>query len=528
MRNERFNTEKEIMKALEPADGKAAGFPLFENRGNIYRYTGEGHSLVKGTTGAGKSSANSLFLRDIIEVKESAIVVNSKNDLRERTECYAQESHRVHHIDYRNPSLSPDGLNLLSLPWKNITSGDVVKRDIGRSQIRAMTTGFFQEENKATDPFWNQSASKFSSGLINGLIEKGKPEEIHMNSVAAMMDASNQRYGTTMLIKEFANTLEADSIAKRDLAAYNAAATETRSSIHAVAANGLSAVFNSEGLMNLLCHDTLDLYNFDVESPFILYITLPEDGVYDALAGIMVSQLTDHFIRLAEDKYDGKLPIRINVILEELGAIGRSIPNLDKLVTNSRSRNIRMTLCLQSDEQLVDLYGESKAETIKSCVGITVAFATNNWHTLQELSQRCGEREVIRDGHIVKEPLITPSQIAAMCVGKALIFVGNKLKFVSQLPFYEDVYAVSDWSKPKKREPRQFGPIPTFDMRAYVQNEQKARMKSASEKNAPEKQDRIPPFIMPGERVLDPDAVLARLDSKIEQMKAEGFEFFDD
>lgn len=199
-----------------------------------------------------------------------------------------------------------------------------------------------------------------------------------------------------------------------------------------------------------------------------------------------------------------------------------------KLMVTSRSRNLRMTLCLQSDDQLVDLYGKPKAETIKSCVGVTVAFATNNWNTLEEWSKRCGEREVIRDSHIRSEALITPSQIAAMGVGKALIFVGNKLKFVSQLPFYDDVYELSDWTQPKKCEPRQFEPIPTFDMRAYVHNEQKAKMKRPSEKNAPEKQDRISPFIMPGERVLDPDAVLARLDSKIEQMKAEGFEFLDD
>src|SRR5699024_5536066 len=154
---------------------------------------------------------------------------------------------------------------------------------------------------------------------------------------------------------------------------------------------------------------------------FILIIITPDEtDVYDTLSGLLVSQMSQNLIRIAQDK-GGRLPIRVNIILEELGSVGKSIPTLPNLMVASRSRNIRLMLVLQSYTHRIDGYGKSKSETINSCIGITIGFSTNSWETLTEWAQRCGEKQIEINGHIVKEQLITATQLAAMPIGTALI-----------------------------------------------------------------------------------------------------------
>ena len=109
----------------------------------------------------------------------------------------------------------------------------------------------------------------------------------------------------------------------------------------------------------------------------------------------------------------------------------------------SRSRNIRLMLVLQNGmSQLADIYGQSKAAAINSCIGITYAFSSNNWASLKEWAQRCGERQVClteRSGHTVTEPLITAAQLNAMPVGMALILHNDGYKYITRLPFFDEI-----------------------------------------------------------------------------------------
>ena len=147
----------------------------------------------------------------------------------------------------------------------------------------------------------------------------------------------------------------------------------------------------------------------------------------------------NHYVRIAEQKYAGKLPIRVNVLLEELGNIGRAITNLPHLMSAGRSRNIRVEFVLQSISQLVDIYGESNATTIMSNCDVRIAFRVNHWDTLTELSRICGEREINCEGHVSREPLITQSQLAAMETGQALVIVSGRIKFITWIPDFTEM-----------------------------------------------------------------------------------------
>ena len=230
--------------------------------------------------------------------------------------------------------------------------------------------------------------------------------------------------------------------------------------------------------MEMLSDDTLNIMDIDVNRPFILTVITPDEtDVYDALSGLLVSQVSQHLIRVAQEK-GGRLPIRVNIILEELGSVGKSIPSLPNLMVASRSRNMRLMLVIQSNAQLFDVYGKSKAETINSCIGITIGFSTNSWETLTEWAQRCGEKQIVSSGHIIKEQLITASQLAAMPTGTALVMVDSQYKFIAYLPFYDEMYDNSKWKAPQYKPTASGRPFKSLDFEAMVKEIKKKQMES--------------------------------------------------
>ena len=451
-RSERYNTPNEIKRRFHETTDllNGAGPIVYVENGKKYSDDSEAHIAVIGRTGKGKSQCCSLpYMREILQKGESLIMLDPKGEGYRKNACYIPADYQIFCIDFRSPRKSPTKWNPLSTPYRLYCSGDPDGKDIASSMLSEFWKGVYPCDKNA-DPFWPDSAAQYAKGLTYGLFEMVSREKINLESVAGMMAQSEIRVGAGTVLKNFYDDLPADSLAKRNLAAYATAPNDTRGSIHSVAASGLEVFSRSKGLMEMLGEDTLNILDIDVNRPFVLLIITPDEtNVYDALSGLLVSQVTQHLIRVAQEK-DGKLPIRVNIILEELGSVGKSIPSLPNLMVASRSRNMRLMLVLQSIAQLEDVYGRSRAETINSCIGITIGFSTNSWETLTEWSQRCGEKQIEKGGQIIREPLITPAQLAAMPTGTALVMVDNRYNPSEQIGFRRDAETACGLGKFRK------------------------------------------------------------------------------
>lgn len=471
-RSERWNTVNEIKRRFhettDPING--AGPVVYVENGRKYSDDSESHIAVIGRTGKGKSQCCSLpFMREILQKGESLIMLDPKGEGYKRNACYIPANYQVFCVDFRNPRKSPTKWNPLSTPYRLFRSKDPDDNDIACSMISELWSGVYHYDG-CSDKFWTDSSANYAKGLTYGLFETASKEQINLDSVAVMMEQSEIRFGDGTLLKKFYESLPIDSLAKRNLATYATAPTETRASIHSVAASGLEVFSRSKGLMEMLGEDTLNIMDIDVDRPFVLIVITPDEtDVYDALSGLLVSQVSQHLIRVAQEK-GGKLPIRVNIILEELGSTGKSIPSLPNLMVAGRSRNLRLMLVLQSNAQLIDVYGKSKAETIDCCIGITIGFSTNSWETLNEWARRCGEKQIENSGHIIKEQLITASQLAAMPTGTALVMVDSQYKFIAHIPFYDEMYDNSDWKSPQYRPAASGKQFKSLDFESMVKN----------------------------------------------------------
>lgn len=520
-RSERFNTRSEIKRHFGDSSDQnnGAGVVVYAENGKKYVDDTEAHAAVIGRTGKGKSQCGSLhFGKEVGDKGEILIMLDPKG---EGYRKLANSFKRVLCVDFRNPRKSPTKWNPLSTPYRLYKSSDPDNHDIASSMLSELWNGVYPYDGHS-DKFWTDSSVNYAKGLTYGLFETAKPSQINLNSVAVMMEKSEIRLGSNTLLKEFYESRDSDSLSKRNLATYTTAPNETRASIHSVATSGLEVFSRSMGLMEMLSEDNLNIMDLDVTTPFALFIITPDEtDVYDSLAGLLISQITQHLIRVAQER-GGKLPIRVNVILEELGSVGKSIPNLPNLMVAGRSRNIRLMLVLQSISQLTDVYGKSKAETINSCIGITIGFSTNSWETLSEWAQRCGERTTEINGHLVKEPLITASQLAAMPTGTAIVMADSKYKFVSQIPFFSEMYDECEAVPPiSHKENKQGVCMDTFDMEGYVRSEKQKKIEGLIGDHT-ERREGPPSFFTPPSNDSSfVESLISRIDSKIADLEKE-------
>lgn len=463
MRSNKFTSEDTIKSKFEKMSGdyknyKKGGVIISKIGASAYCHTGPEHCLIDGATGTGKTSCvTKSFVRNSIEAEESIVCIDPKGDLYHSTACYAEKTHRVICIDFKNPYLSPDKWNPLTLPYEYYKMGDPISMDIASALISDFTAALLPE-TYTDEPYWTISARAYLAGIIYALFEKGSEEEINISSLYKMLLDGEKACGIgKRFIHKFVELFPEDSFVRTNISTYSGAPNETRGSIYSVLASGLN-ICSSTGLMNMLSQDTINIKELDIdEKPIAVYILLPDTtNLYDPIAAILFSQLTQHFIMLADTKYkekNNRLPHRLSIILEELSSVGgKALPNLDALVTSSRSRNIRMMLVLQdAHTQLETLYGKLKAETINSCLKLSIVFANNNMSSMRTYSEMCGTRQMLMHNHIIEEPLISANDLASMPVGVALI-LAEGVKFVTKLPFYEEVFDCSDWQPPSKAE----------------------------------------------------------------------------
>lgn len=530
-RSERWNTVNEIKRRFHETTEtlNGAGPVVYVENGRKYSDDTESHIAVIGRTGKGKSQCCSLpYMREILQKGESLIMLDPKGEGYKKNACYIPDNYQVFCVDFRNPRKSPTKWNPLSTPYRLFRSKDPDDNDIASSMLSELWNGVYPYDGHS-DKFWTDSSANYAKGLTYGLFETVGKEIINLDSVAVMMEQSEIRFGGpgNTILKEFYEQLPLDSLAKRNLATYVTAPNETRASIHSVAASGLEVFSRSKGLMEMLSDDTLNIMDIDVKRPFVLTVITPDEtDVYDALSGLLVSQVSQHLIRVAQEM-GGRLPIRVNIILEELGSVGKSIPSLPNLMVACRSRNMRIMLVLQSNAQLVDVYGKSKAETINSCIGITIGFSTNSWGTLTEWAQRCGEKQIENSGHIIKEQLITASQLAAMPTGTALVMVDSQYKFIAHLPFYDEMYDNSKWKAPQYRPTICGKQFKSLDFEGMVKGIKKKQMESTLSGFSSE---RKPPAMPSGFPFLDDahtdgpmdiDSLVSKIDAKIAELEAE-------
>ena len=161
-----------------------------------------------------------------------------------------------------------------------------------------------------------------------------------------------------------------------------------------------------------------DLGNFKT----VLFLnTSDTDRTFDKFINIFYTQALQRLCSQAGNNPDGRLIVPVRFILDDFAA-SATIPDFDKIISIIRSRDISVSIILQSLTQLDSLYGAERATTIINNCDHMLYLGSQDLKTAQLISSR-----------IFK----TPEDVLCLPRDKAILVTnGERAKIVDKIPPY--------------------------------------------------------------------------------------------
>ena len=453
---------------LKDEDYDAGGIP-FINDGE-YAWvddSGQPHSLIMGASGSGKTQCLMFPLIKILARHgESIIVTDPKGELYEECGKMLQEKgYRIILVNFRDPKEGA-AWNPFSYPYRIYKEGNV---DKANELLQDLASNILIDPNNKAEPFWEQTASNFFTGLSLGLFDDATEEEININSINMMAEVGEDRVGASNYIKEYFKSKGELSPAYIAAASCINAPNETRGGIMSTFRTKTRIFSSQEGLSEMLSYSDFDIRDIGKEKTAVFLKVHDEKTTYHALATIFVKQAYEALISVAQTCPGLKLPYRTNFILDEFANMP-ALKDVGTMITASRSRNIRFSFAIQNFSQLNQVYGKEVAETIKGNCGNFVYIMTTELAALEEISKLLGDKKPEQKKDKPADPirpLFTVSDLQAL---KQFEVVFNRFR---SMPFKTKLTPnfKIDWGKKydlmgyTERESR---PVKVFDLKAYV------------------------------------------------------------
>ena len=232
--------------------------------------------------------------------------------------------------------------------------------------------------------------------------------------------------------------------------------------------------------------DELDLEKIGTERTAMFVIVSDTDSTFDFVVAMLYSQLFNFLCDIADEKYGGRLPYHVRMILDEFANQGK-IPGMEKLITTIRSREISANIILQSKSQLKTMYKDA-ADTIWGNCDSLLYLGGKEPTTLKELSEILGketvdvisqtdtrgtERTSAMSYQKIGKDLMTRDEIAVMDGSRCI------LQITGVRPFFSKKYDIR--KHPRYHELSDEHPEKVFDIEAYVRCQSKVKADDVAE-----------------------------------------------
>lgn len=385
----RWMTKKEIRKEFKVwkigSKLKSGGIPVTFQDGKYYYCDSFDHTLIIGSTGSGKSQCEILpLIFNLGYAGESMIL----NDVKGELYCYTanflkEKGYNIKIINLRD-AFSSDGWNPLHLPYKYYKEGNI---DLAGDMIENFSKSLTKSLS-SKDMYWEKSATAVLSALCYALIEDASEEEVNLYSLYNLLvEHGSKTIDRFNSLDMYFQKKPIGSLSKMSYATASFAKGETRATLFSVLATTIK-MFSDTGIANLTSRNDFELDEIGKKKTAVFLIIPDEKESRHELASLFVDQCYQSLVNTAQSLPNGKMPIRVNFILDEFASMPPM--NMSTKITVSRSRNIRYYLIIQDFDQLKEKYKE-QAGTIKSNCTNWIYLLTADNETAKEISSALGK-----------------------------------------------------------------------------------------------------------------------------------------
>ena len=386
------------------------------------------NDLVVGPTGSGKT--RNYVKPNLLQCNESVIVTDTKGNLvREVGPVLAAHGYRVLHIDFTDMGAS-FGYNPLDFIREDERTGRINDQD-----VNTVARALCPVEN-SKEPFWDYAAQMYLSALVSFVVERLPEYQQTLTSVGEMVgQIANGRVDALM------QQLQKDDPESRALKKYRmfcsmATAEKMNASIIGIMAEKLDALLFDGADSMYKKRDRIDFRTLGVEKTALFLTVSDTDRSMDRLVNLFYTQALQTLCDFADDDCPrSALPTPVRLYLDDF-ATNCVIPDFDKIISVIRSRNISVSVVLQSLTQLESMYGKARADTI-----------VNGCDHLLYL----GGRDLQTAGYISCMADVPRSRVLGMPLDRAyLVETGSEAHLVRKYrleehPRYQELPEVTGW-----------------------------------------------------------------------------------
>lgn len=474
----RWLTTKEMQSAfgikkipVNVPTSDAAGIVLINDGKNMWVDNGEYHSLIIGQSGAGKTTALvDPQVYSLAKHGESMVITDPKGEIyKHHANRLKDKGYKVVVINFRDPQ-NGNAWNPLTIPYRMYKQGKV---DKAIELLEDISKNICIDPKNTNDPFWENSAADYFSGLALGLFEDAKENEVNITSISNMATVGEEKNGLSTFAKDYFTLKNESNSAYEFAKATISAPSDTKSSILSVFQSKIRTFSTREKLSEMLSYTDFNMEDIGKEKTAVFLIVHDEKTTYHSLATIFIKQLYEVLIDVAHKNPNGELKYRTNFILDEFANMPQ-LRDVTSMVTAARSRKIRFTFIIQNFAQLDEVYGEKNAETIRSNCGNTIYLLTNELSALEKISKLCGEVKSKKDDKTVSTPLVTVTDLQKMKRNEIIVIRMRMRPFRTVLKGSYDI----DWGDSYEDailQERETYPVKIFDMRSHVKEEKRKK-----------------------------------------------------
>ena len=359
--------------------------------------------------GSGSGKSASYVIPNAYQLLGSYVFTDPKGELYDKTSGYFKaKGYDVKVLNLVRPQNS-DGYN----PLMHISSEidvDVIAHTIVKGQ---------SDVDNKSDPYWDDMAEMLLKALIYYLMATRPEEEQNLASCAELVRAANSNGGDNLLTN-LMNQLPYDHPARMNYKSIEIAPEKTYGSILSSLQSKLGK-FDSKEIAELTSTDTISFEDIGKRKTVVYVISSDTHTAYDFLLTIFFAQMIQQLYDFA-DENGGKLAVQTFFILDEFANIGH-IPDFDKKISTSRSRNISFSVILQNLDQLEAVYKDTH-ETIMGNCDTHVFLGSNSQKTVEYFSKALGEKTISRDSVSInkdREDWKTGKSVSDQIMARALL-----------------------------------------------------------------------------------------------------------
>lgn len=312
------------------------------------------NDLIIGSSGSGKTGG--YVIPNLQNINESIVVSDTKGQLRRMfSDELKSKGYEVCCLDLVNP-LESCGYNPL-MGIRRYDNGSYREQD-----VLTLANNIMPALDKM-DPFWERAAAGYIAFLIAFCMDFLPPEEQNMTSVCELHRKFLKPGGDISFVKMTTENPECYSSKKMAQIRSASSADKMWSSICEFASRALEPFDFEEAKTIFESAESFDISSLGKKKTVLFLNVSDTDRTFDNLVNIFYTQALQILCSIADKNPNGRLDVPVRIIMDDFAA-SASIPDFDKIISVIRSRDISVSLVLQSMTQLESMYNHAEAVTI--------------------------------------------------------------------------------------------------------------------------------------------------------------------